>query len=270
MRHTGSFNPEWGYLAPAPSLLRRVRLVVMASAIAATASAAITVALVHQPTAEASVAARTLVPLAETPSAPPASGLADLRFQSDHAPTPGAEHVAAATRRQSAPARPSADPSSVYGLRIASVPRPEPNAAKLEASGAAAMAAAARPMSAPPISARPMSKVAAPAIGPTGNVKTSNINVRGAAQPKSPAADASRLRMASAQPGNKPAARSAVNDGARNTVAPNRDKKAPDDDSLLTRTKGVTDHVIAATQRAVSTIGVIPSWIGSMGNRLGG
>jgi hypothetical protein len=33
---------------------------------------------------------------------------------------------------------------------------------------------------------------------------------------------------------------------------------------------GVTDHVIAATQRAVSTIGVIPTWIGSIGNRLGG
>jgi hypothetical protein len=43
-----------------------------------------------------------------------------------------------------------------------------------------------------------------------------------------------------------------------------------DDDSLLARTMGVTDHVIAATQRAVSTIGVIPTWIGSIGNRLGG
>jgi len=27
---------------------------------------------------------------------------------------------------------------------------------------------------------------------------------------------------------------------------------------------------MAATQRAVSTIGVIPTWIGSIGNRLGG
>jgi len=33
---------------------------------------------------------------------------------------------------------------------------------------------------------------------------------------------------------------------------------------------GVTDHVIAATHRAISTISVIPAWIGSIGNRLGG
>jgi hypothetical protein len=46
--------------------------------------------------------------------------------------------------------------------------------------------------------------------------------------------------------------------------------KARDDDTLLTKTLGVTDHVIAATQRAVSTIGGVPSWIGSIGNRLGG
>ena len=40
MRNTGNFNLEWGYLAPAPSFLRSVRLVVVAATIAATASAA--------------------------------------------------------------------------------------------------------------------------------------------------------------------------------------------------------------------------------------
>jgi hypothetical protein len=43
-----------------------------------------------------------------------------------------------------------------------------------------------------------------------------------------------------------------------------------DDDSLLARTIGIKDHVIAATQRAVSVIGGIPSWIGSIGDRIGG
>jgi hypothetical protein len=45
-------------------------------------------------------------------------------------------------------------------------------------------------------------------------------------------------------------------------------------DSLLAKTLGQTiglkDHVIAATQRAVSVIGGIPSWFGSIGDRIGG
>lgn len=46
------------------------------------------------------------------------------------------------------------------------------------------------------------------------------------------------------------------------------------DDSLLAKTIGQTiglkDHVVAATQRAVSVIGGIPSWFGSIGDRIGG
>jgi len=43
-----------------------------------------------------------------------------------------------------------------------------------------------------------------------------------------------------------------------------------DDDSLIARTIGIRDHVIAVTHRAVSVIGGIPSWIGSIGDRIGG
>ena len=43
------------------------------------------------------------------------------------------------------------------------------------------------------------------------------------------------------------------------------------DDSLLAKTIGVKDRVVSVTQRAVSaTIGVIPSWFGSLGDRIGG
>ena len=42
------------------------------------------------------------------------------------------------------------------------------------------------------------------------------------------------------------------------------------EDSLIARTMGIRDHVIAVTQRAVSVIGGIPSWIGSIGDRIGG
>ena len=46
---------------------------------------------------------------------------------------------------------------------------------------------------------------------------------------------------------------------------------AQTDDSLLAKTIGIKDQVVSVTQRAVSaTIGVIPSWFGSLGDRIGG
>lgn len=60
MRSAGNFNPEWGYLAPAPSLVRTIRIVVVAAAIGATAGAAVVFSLIDRPDAEQSVAARTM------------------------------------------------------------------------------------------------------------------------------------------------------------------------------------------------------------------
>ena len=42
------------------------------------------------------------------------------------------------------------------------------------------------------------------------------------------------------------------------------------DDSLLAKTIGIKDHVVAATHRVVSAIGGIPTWIGAIGDRIGG
>ena len=43
------------------------------------------------------------------------------------------------------------------------------------------------------------------------------------------------------------------------------------DNSLLAKTIGIKDQMVSMTQRAVSaTIGVIPSWFGSLGDRIGG
>jgi hypothetical protein len=74
MRHAGNFNPEWGYIAPAPNFLRTARVFVVAAAIGATASAVVVFSLMDRPAAETSVAARTLVqpvgPAPPTRSAP--------------------------------------------------------------------------------------------------------------------------------------------------------------------------------------------------------
>lgn len=52
MRSAGNFNSEWGYLAPAPSLMRTVRVVLVATAIGATAGAAVVLSLIDRPAAD--------------------------------------------------------------------------------------------------------------------------------------------------------------------------------------------------------------------------
>jgi hypothetical protein len=62
MRHPRNSNPEWGYyVAPAPNFLRTARVFVVAVALGAMASAAVVFSLMDRPSAETSVAARSLV-----------------------------------------------------------------------------------------------------------------------------------------------------------------------------------------------------------------
>jgi hypothetical protein len=52
MRSAGNFSPEWGYLAPAPSFMRTARVVLVATAIGATAGAVVVLSLVDRATVE--------------------------------------------------------------------------------------------------------------------------------------------------------------------------------------------------------------------------
>jgi hypothetical protein len=64
MRSAGNFHPDWGYLAPAPSFMRTARVVLVATAIGATAGAAVMISLVQHPAtdaADAPIAAHALV-----------------------------------------------------------------------------------------------------------------------------------------------------------------------------------------------------------------
>jgi len=45
---------------------------------------------------------------------------------------------------------------------------------------------------------------------------------------------------------------------------------ANNSDSILAKTIGIKDNVVAVTYRVVSVIGGIPSWFGSIGDRIGG
>jgi hypothetical protein len=68
MRHAGNFNPEWGYLAPAPGFMRTLRMMLVAAAVGASAGGAVVFSLVGPSQGETSVAARTLVESADSGS----------------------------------------------------------------------------------------------------------------------------------------------------------------------------------------------------------
>lgn len=102
MRFADSFNPEWGYLAPAPSFMRTARVALVAAVVGAASGAAVVVSLIDRPAAkETSIAARTLV---QEPSdfvfaAMPAAQLQaphQAGSASDHAAGPPASRIAAA------------------------------------------------------------------------------------------------------------------------------------------------------------------------------
>jgi hypothetical protein len=83
MRSSGGVHPEWGYLAPAPNVMRTVRVVAVATAIGATASAGVVLALVGRPAASAAVntgktvvVVRSLVQPAQTVGPPPLASAA--------------------------------------------------------------------------------------------------------------------------------------------------------------------------------------------------
>lgn len=89
MRFAGNFNPEWGFLAPAPGFARMARIAVVAAAVGASAGAAVVFSLVERPAAEeTSVAARTLAQPTD-----PDSGISTAAAQS--ALTPQAQIQAA-------------------------------------------------------------------------------------------------------------------------------------------------------------------------------
>jgi|SRR5580704_12260235 hypothetical protein len=54
MRSASNFSPEWGYLAPAPSFMRTARIVLVATAVGATAGAAVVLSLMDHPSTDGS------------------------------------------------------------------------------------------------------------------------------------------------------------------------------------------------------------------------
>jgi hypothetical protein len=164
MRHAANFNPEWGYLAPRAGFLRSARLVVVASAIGATAGAAVAVSLVERPVAEESVAARTLVPQSVAVNVPPAASM------SAAVPLPGAgQHIQPLMDRPGGASRQAALPSPAHiGTAASSASDAGTASTALRPAAGAALAEAPPMTDAPPVlvANQTVAVAAAPAIVP--------------------------------------------------------------------------------------------------------
>jgi len=157
MRFAGNFHPEWGYLAPAPNVMRTARIVVVATAIGATAGAAVvlslaersapgavadagkTLVVVHSLVQPAEAAALAAAPVA---AATPAPVLAPLAAAVPVAPAKVQSSVAPGVQ-PSVPANPqiSAPPVSASAQPIAPPPAPSDSHAVSTSAAPASVAA---------------------------------------------------------------------------------------------------------------------------------
>jgi hypothetical protein len=155
MRFAGNFHPEWGYLAPAPNFMRTARVVVVATAIGATAGAAVVLSLAERsaPGAVADagktlVVVHSLVQPAEA-AAPAATPVATA--------TPATVTAPIATAAPVAPAAPPKAQASVQPTPASGPITRQPSALPATAS--------AQPIAPPPApsDSRAVSTLAAPA-----------------------------------------------------------------------------------------------------------
>ena len=167
MRSAGNFSPDWGYLAPAPSFARTARIVLVATAIGATAGAGVVLSLVDRSTEPkpAPVAAQAIVTSVQAAAAPAAPEIAAPTAPAAAAP-PASPPVAAPTATSEASAQPpnhSRAPSQPPD-QPAPVPSNEANA-PAQAPASVAPAENATPVNAESTNAGPANAGSTPAAG---------------------------------------------------------------------------------------------------------
>ena len=180
MRFAGNFHPEWGYLAPAPNFMRTARVVVVATAIGATAGAAVVLSLAERsaPGAVAD-AGKTLVVVhslvqpaeaaapATAPIATPTPVIAPVAAAVPAAPVAPVAHVQASIQPSTtAPVmrQPSAPPITASAQPIA--PPPAASESRAVSTSAAPASVAALSESPPVTEASPPPASNAAAVSP--------------------------------------------------------------------------------------------------------
>jgi hypothetical protein len=132
MRSARNFSPEWGYLASAPSFARTARIVLVATAIGATAGAGVVLSLVDRTPApeRTSVASRAIVRSVHEAAAPAASQIS-------------AAPIAPVAAPATAPAAPPASSPASTPIAPSDVAAQSPNHAPVPPSQPANQRAAA-------------------------------------------------------------------------------------------------------------------------------
>jgi hypothetical protein len=174
MRSAGNFHPEWGYLAPAPNFMRTARVVVVATAIGATAGAAVvlslaersapgamadagkTLVVVHSLVQPAEAAAPAPAPIAAATPTPVIAAVA--------AAVPAAPVAAAPDAKVQASIQPSAPPATASAQPIA--PPPTPSESRAVSTSAAPASVAALSESPPVTEASAPPASTTPAVSP--------------------------------------------------------------------------------------------------------
>jgi hypothetical protein len=161
MSNIGNFNPEWGYLAPKPGFIRSTRVALATGAMGIVAGMAVAVALVAQPTADVSVAARTMAPavaLEASPTLRVSAGNAELaESETQHVTAPQVAARATDNSRDAKNFAAAESPSAVTAQQPAGV-------SALAEAPAVNDIAADKPSGSTPLSSpRKVSKVQQPA-----------------------------------------------------------------------------------------------------------
>jgi DNA segregation ATPase FtsK/SpoIIIE, S-DNA-T family len=166
MRSAGNFHPDWGYLAPAPSFMRTVRIALVATAIGAIAGAVVVVSLIERPGGNddnTSIASHALVISAPTLTSPAA---ASANPKSALAPTPASVKTPAVPASARAPV-PSSKPTAAgpagtdKSNAMSATAAPVTPRASVAGTTVVQPAAGAAPASAPAVPAASVSGVVA-------------------------------------------------------------------------------------------------------------
>jgi hypothetical protein len=146
MRFAGNFHPEWGYLAPAPNVMRTARIVVVATAIGATAGAAVVLSLAERSAPGAvAEAGKTLVVVHSLVQ--PAEAAAPITAPvAAAAPAPVVAPIVSA-----APAAPVAAPAAPAKVQASIQPNAAASPQVMPQPSAPAVAANAQPIAPAPV-----------------------------------------------------------------------------------------------------------------------
>lgn len=191
MRSAGNFSPEWGYLAPVPSFMRTLRVVLVATAVGATAAAAVVLTLVDRPTGDADRTAAVAHAIVTSVQAAPAT-IPPIATAGSTAPATAAAKSVAVTPAPIVSRDAVASPTAIQATTPAAIEPAAPTqtaVAKQDAAPLRIETAPAQPAIATPAmaTAAPQPHAASPSepavIAPAGPTAASPV-----AAPASPAA----------------------------------------------------------------------------------